>query len=195
MSGGLRLAPSSASWVEAACANLPLLLLDHAHCERKAAATVLALAARQAGGSAAAHQMSRMAREELLHFERLLTELERRRLAYRPLTSSGYAAALFDRVRAHPPAERRACELIACALIEARSHERFGLLERAVDDAGLRALYAELASAEARHADAYLDWAAEDAGANLARLVDELTALEAALVARREQPIRMHAGG
>jgi tRNA-(ms[2]io[6]A)-hydroxylase len=142
--------------------------------------------------------MSKLAREELLHFDRVLGMLRARGVAYRALPSAGYAAELFARVRAEA---RRVDEMLVCALIEARSHERFTRLAAGLanaqdgEDRRLGAFYEELGEAEARHGELYVELAEEAAGGDVSARLAELAAEEAQIVARAEQPLRMHAGG
>jgi tRNA-(ms[2]io[6]A)-hydroxylase len=206
----LSLVPTAASWVAAALVDLdgpaPRLLIDHAHCEKKAAAMALRHVDRHAGWPRLAERLSRLAREELVHFERVLAELRGRGVAFRPQAASGYGAALLAAVRPPSPApaggpatwngDRTVDEMLVCALIEARSHERFERLVAALAGTRLGALYADLCDAEARHGELYLELAAECAGgADLGARVTELTAHEAAVLARPGQPLRMHSGG
>src|SRR5262249_25624788 len=118
-------------------------------------------------------------------------------LPFRQLPSSGYAARLFAAAEpaVHPEA-RAVDELLACALIEARSHERFERLAEAVEDERLRAFYAELAEAESRHGDLYVELAAELAGGrvDIAARLSALADVEASIVARPDMPLRMHSG-
>jgi tRNA-(ms[2]io[6]A)-hydroxylase len=85
--------------------------------------------------------------------------------------------------------------MLACALIEARSHERFVRLAAATDDTRLRDLYEDLLAAEERHGSLYLELAEEAAGGDVAARLAELATHEAQVLARPAQPIRMHAGG
>lgn len=190
----IALAPSPTGWIPAALAELSRVLVDHAHCEKKAASTALRHMSRYADWPHLCGRLSRLAREELLHFEQVLRELERRGVAFRPQAGAGYAAALFEAAR---PGSR-VDEMIVCALIEARSHERFVLLATAVEDARLRRLYEGLIEAEARHGDLYLELATEAAGGDAAQVaarVEELARHEARVIARPGLPVRMHAGG
>ena len=91
--------PSSPAWVDAACADLATLLVDHAHCEKSAASTAVRFLFRYPDWPALVAAMSRLAREELVHFERVLKELEARGVTFRGLPSANYAAALFALVR------------------------------------------------------------------------------------------------
>jgi tRNA-(ms[2]io[6]A)-hydroxylase len=201
------LAPTSESWIAAALADLPTLLVDHAHCERKAAQTALRFMAQHADWDALIMPLSRLAREELVHFERVLRELDHRGLPFRSLAAANYAAGLMAALRpASPPrvgpgvvrswqGDRTVDEMLACALIEARSHERFVRLAAATDDARLRDLYEDLLAAEERHGSLYLELAEEAAGGDVAARLAELAAHEARVLARPDQPLRMHAGG
>jgi tRNA-(ms[2]io[6]A)-hydroxylase len=182
----VNVSPTSSEWIARAIADLPTLLVDHAHCEKKAAHTAVRFLFKYPEWPRLVAAMSKLAREELVHFDQVLRELRARGHGFRALQSGNYATELF-----------RACttpvdELLACALIEARSHERFVRLADAVPDEGLRAFYRELADAEARHGEIYLELAAE-LGPIRPRL-DELTAREAEIIARPGQPLRMHSG-
>jgi tRNA-(ms[2]io[6]A)-hydroxylase len=145
--------------------------------------------------------MSRLAREELVHFELVLDELRRRRVRFRGLHASGYAAALMAAVRPPSPSsgswlgDRTVDEMLVCALIEARSHERLALLAGSLAGRPLGDLYARLRDAEERHGAIYLDLAREVAGGDVGGRLAELAAHEARVVARPRQPLRMHAGG
>ena len=183
------LRPSREAWVTAALAALPQVLVDHAHCERKAAQTALKLMARHVDRPGVQASLSRLAREELVHFERVLRELSLRGIAFTPQSSGGYAAALFS--EAHEPGD----DLLCSALIEARSHERFVRLAAAVPDAGLRALYEDLLEAEERHGALYLELFMEIHGAEHAARLEVLAAREDEIVHRPRQPVRMHSGG
>jgi len=189
--------PSSDAWVQAACADLGTLLVDHAHCEKRAASTAVRYLFKYPDWPALVGAMSRLAREELVHFERVLKELEARGVPFRGLPSANYAAALFALVRSDDARARKVDELLCCALIEARSHERFVRLGAALpaDEARLARFYGELAEAEARHGEIYVELAEEAAGGPVTRRLEELAAAEGEIVARSGQPTRMHAGG
>ncbi|WP_304439762.1 tRNA isopentenyl-2-thiomethyl-A-37 hydroxylase MiaE, partial [Oleiphilus sp. HI0043] len=79
-------------WVENALANQDIMLLDHAHCEKKAAMTALNLIHRYPGNPDLLMKMSRLAREELRHFEQVMKFIKKRKLAYGHMTASRYAA-------------------------------------------------------------------------------------------------------
>jgi tRNA-(ms[2]io[6]A)-hydroxylase len=187
----LRLQPSSESWLQAAIADLPTLLIDHAHCEKKAAHTAVRWLFTYPEWPTLLTHMSRLAREELVHFEQVLRELKTRQVPFRRLQSASYAAQLFDACRPDSTVDR----MLACALIEARSHERFERLAAGVPDQRLRIFYADLCEAEARHGSVYLELAEEAERGPVDERLAELAAHEAQVIARPAQPLRMHAGG
>jgi tRNA-(ms[2]io[6]A)-hydroxylase len=154
-------APTPAAWVEAACREWQLLLLDHANCEKKAASTAIAMMFAYADDRPLAARLSRLAREELRHFELVDRLLQRLGVPARKLAPGRYAARLLSQLAAHEPL-RKLDQLLACALIEARSCERFALLR--VDlPPQIAALYGALEESEARHADMYIELAQQHA--------------------------------
>jgi tRNA-(ms[2]io[6]A)-hydroxylase len=191
-------APSSASWLEQAKARPDLVLIDHAHCERKAAGVALQLMFRYPSDEGLGAALSPLAREELEHFELVLQLLQRRGMALRPLPAPGYGAQLTAAVRKGEP-ERMLDSFLVAGLIEARSHERMALLAAHSLEAELRDLYAELLASEARHFGLY--WLLAEARfgreVTVARLeelaVVEADALRGALA--RDDELRMHAVG
>ncbi len=190
-------APTSSAWLEQAIAQPELLLVDHAHCERKAAGVALQLMFRYPGDGALAAVLSPLAREELEHFELLLAVLARRGIALRPLQAPAYGAELTRAVRREEPGRMLDAFLVA-GLIEARSHERMALLAAHLGDPELRALYGELLASEARHFGLYWLLAEERYGreATAARLEElaarEVQALQGLPAAAQ---LRMHSPG
>ena len=186
---------SDAAWVVEASKDLDAVLVDHAHCEMKAASNALSLAARHPGDFALVRALTDLAREEIDHFQRVLSFLEARGLRLGPPPVDTYAAELLRAVRALPYDPRTVPlvdRLLVAALIEARSCERFKLLLSVVPAGGeLHAFYTELVAAEARHYQSLVDLAIAsaqgDAGLVHARLD---------LVAEREADIvRTLSGG
>jgi tRNA-(ms[2]io[6]A)-hydroxylase len=163
--------PTSERWVEVALGNLDAVLVDHAHCEMKAASNALSLAVRASQTPGVVAELVSLAEEELSHFRRVLAELETRGVPLGPPPPDGYAAELRRIVRAHRDASRSAVaqqtealvdRLLVAALIEARSCERFRLLSAALKERGpadLCRLYEELLAAEARHFRTFVDLA------------------------------------
>ena len=191
-------APSSAAWLEAALADPDTLLLDHAHCERKAAGAALQLMFRYPSDGDLARALSPLAREELEHFERVQALLERRGIPLKPLAAPPYGAGLARQVRRQEPG-RLLDSLLVAGLIEARSHERMALLAGHCTDPELRALWGELLASEARHFGLY--WVMAERRFPrpllLSRL-EELAAVEHQLLsapAAANAGVRMHAAG
>jgi tRNA-(ms[2]io[6]A)-hydroxylase len=159
-------------WVEAALGDLDGVLVDHAHCEMKAASNALSLAVRACQTPRVVGLLIAIAEEELAHFRRVLGELDKRGIPLGPPPLDAYAAELRKIVRAQrqgsPSGSGSASttalvdRLLVAALIEARSCERFRLLADALREAGppdLQTLYQELLASEARHFRTFVDLA------------------------------------
>ena len=184
--------PTSAAWLEQAVDHSELLLIDHAHCERKAAGAALQLMFRYPSDGALAAVLSPLAREELEHFELVQALLERRGLALRPLAAPPYGAALAALVRRQEP-ERMLDSFLVAGLIEARSHERMALLAAHSPDPELRQLYGDLLASEARHFGVYWTlcerrWPRQQ----VIERLEELAAAEASLLRELHPQPRMH---
>ena len=145
------------AWLESALKNIPNLLIDHANCEKKAASTAVNLMYRYVDDFDLLNKMSRLAREELRHFEQVIAIMEARGIPYENLSASRYASGLRAHVRTHEPV-RLIDTLIVGALIEARSCERFARLAPFLDDE-LQNFYLSLLRSEARHFEDYLNLA------------------------------------
>jgi tRNA-(ms[2]io[6]A)-hydroxylase len=185
-------APTDPRWTGRALARLDELLLDHAHCEKKAAGMAVQLLFRYPEHGFLLEPLSRLAREELAHFEEVLRELERRGVGFRRQKPSPYAGRLRAEVRAQEPGQL-VDTLLCCALIEARSCERFQILAGAVPDARLAAFYRGLLAAEARHHGVYLELAAELVPrGELRERLCELARHEAEVLAQAPPEPRMH---
>jgi tRNA-(ms[2]io[6]A)-hydroxylase len=185
-------APTSGAWLEQALAHPDLLLIDHAHCERKAAGVALQLMFRYPGDEQLAALLSPLAREELEHFERLLALLRRRGIALRPLAAPPYGSELARAVRRQEP-QRMLDAFLVAGLIEARSHERMALLAEHSPDGELRRLYGDLLASEARHFGLYWllcerRWPRQ----TVVERLQELAGLEASLLASLHPEPRMH---
>ena len=147
-------APTSWRWVEQANDRYMEVLIDHAHCERKAAGSAVQMMFRYLCEPGLSETLSPLAREELEHFEKVLTLIKSRGRYLEPLPSSGYGAELARHIRKVEPFRMLDSFLVA-GLIEARSHERMALLADHSPDPMLRALYGELLASEARHFGLY----------------------------------------
>ncbi len=202
----LHLASASApDWAECALAHMDEVLLDHAHCEKKAASTALSMIFRYPEYAQLAVPMSELAREELRHFEQVVALIRARGGEFARQHPSPYAARLMTAVRREHPG-RLLDTLLCCSLIEARSCERMqhlaeALAARGADDPAhvdhaLFTLYDGLLASEARHHAAYVELAREcveiDEPSLQARL-GELARFEAEVLAEASMaPPRMH---
>jgi len=187
--------PTPQAWIDEACRHLPELLLDHANCELKAASTALSFIYRYPEKTALCTRMSRLAREELRHFEqarKLMTEMQ---VPFARLSASRYAAGLRDSVRTQEP-YRLLDLLLIGALIEARSCERFATLAPYLPEQ-LGRFYAGLLASEARHFENYLKFANQECGLDKleidARLA-ELKTIEGRLIKEPDTEFRFHSG-
>jgi len=182
--GVLHLTVSSApEWLTCALEDIDAVLVDHAHCEMKAASNALSMAARHPDDPSVVRALTDLAREEIDHFQRVHALLGARGIELGTPPVDPYVAALR---RAHTalgssPVRKNAAavdRLLTCALIEARSCERFDLLARALaqDEPELAAFYAELRASEARHYRTFIDLAVRTAGGDEAGVYARLEA-------------------
>lgn len=146
--------PTSQAWIEQAIANLDIILLDHAQCERKAAGTAIQIMSRYPSSDKLVRELTAIAQEELSHYEQVNQWLDKRGIPLQPVTPPPYGAGLKKLVRHHEP-DRMLDFLLVSALIEARSHERLGLLAEYCPDPLLAKFYRSLMASEARHYGAY----------------------------------------
>lgn len=180
---------TDAEWAPRALAKLDRVLVDHAHCEMKAASNAIALSARCLDHPEVVKALVDLAEEELRHFRRVLVEIERRGIRLEPPSEDFYAAEL--RRRANATGRDKSAKgavadrLLVGSLIEARSCERFKLLSAALrladegrdgEEAKLADFYDELFAAEARHHRTFIDLAEEVLG-DPARVRDRLAVL------------------
>jgi tRNA-(ms[2]io[6]A)-hydroxylase len=184
---------TDAVWVEEAMRDLDRVLVDHAHCEMKAATNALSLVARHPESASLVRALTELAREEIEHFQRVLVVLEARSLPLGPPPVDDYVASLRSAAQADtrgPKLGPLVDRLLVGALIEARSCERFKLLAAALEKAGeqeVSAFYTELLAAEARHYRSFVDLAVESSLASGASRDDVLSRLE--VLAEREGAI------
>ena len=187
--------PTPAQWLDEACQRLPEVLLDHANCELKAASTAMGFLYRYPERTALAQRMSRLAREELRHFEQVRNVMDELGVPFERLSASRYAGRLRDEVRADEPAKLLDMLLVG-ALIEARSCERFAALAPLLPER-LGRFYAGLLESEARHFDHYLSFAQSETGVSAPALdqrLAELKEVESALITEPDPRFRFHSG-
>jgi tRNA-(ms[2]io[6]A)-hydroxylase len=181
------------AWVKVAAVQQELLLIDHANCEKKAAATALNLMFRYGERLPDLQEaLSKLAREELRHFEQVTRIMRRRGIAYRPLTAARYAEGLRRHLRKRDP-ERLTDLLVIGAFIEARSCERFDALVPVLDEE-LAGFYRGLHAAEARHFQLYLGMAERYGAGDVAERLEVFREAEAELINSEDKVFRFHSG-
>ena len=180
------------AWLQAALRQQDILLIDHANCEKKAASTALSMLYRYVDRPELLQKLSRLAREELRHFEQVLDLMQARNIDYVQLSPSRYAGALHKLVRPQEP-HRLLDTLLLGAFIEARSYERFKALAPLLD-VELRKFYESLLKSEERHFQDYLKLAAhyfdEDFSSRIALIAER----EAELISSEDTEFRFHSG-
>jgi tRNA 2-(methylsulfanyl)-N6-isopentenyladenosine37 hydroxylase len=188
-------APTPASWIARACQSPEVLLVDHANCEKKAASTALALMFAYAEDLVLTDKMSRLAREELRHYEQVAKLIKSLGIEPLRLAPGRYAERLRRMVARSEP--QREVDLMICgAFIEARSCERFAALGPAIGGPAGE-LFAGLHAAESRHFKVYLDLArraAVRAGIDMEPRIEAFAHLEAELINGPDELFRFHSG-
>jgi tRNA 2-(methylsulfanyl)-N6-isopentenyladenosine37 hydroxylase len=184
--------PTPTRWLEQVEPHLELLLIDHAHCEKKAAGVAMNLLFSYVEHADLTRAMTEIVQEELDHFHQVRALLDRRGIRFYKLSPSAYGSKLHELVDKHEP--RRAVDrLLIAGLIEARSCERFGLLRDRLPDRELADFYGSLFESEARHHSTYVrlakDFMSED---DVHHRLEELAAAEGAIIAAGEDKPRMH---
>lgn len=189
------------AWCEFAANNVQTLLVDHAHCEKKAASSAMHLIYHYPQNYDLVHKMSRLAREELRHMEQVLKIMRARGIVFKPIAPSRYAGEFRKLVRTFEPA-RLVDLLIIGAFIEARSCERFYRLLPLLDDE-LKAFYASLLRSEGRHFQDYLklaDTVAKNSGDDrlsptaMQDRIAQFAKVEQQLIATPDEQFRFHSG-
>jgi tRNA 2-(methylsulfanyl)-N6-isopentenyladenosine37 hydroxylase len=192
MSDTILHAPTPSAWVEDALCHVPELLQDHANCEKKAASTALTLMFAYPEDRTLAAALSRLAREELRHFEQVTRAMTALGVPFARLRPGRYAQQLRRAVASCDPG-RKLDLLLTSALIEARSAERFGLLAPRLPPP-LARLYGELAGAEARHFTLYVGFARDSAPREWQARLAALAVHEAQLASEPDVVLRFHSG-
>jgi tRNA 2-(methylsulfanyl)-N6-isopentenyladenosine37 hydroxylase len=184
--------PTQPAWIEQALAHLNTILLDHSHCERKAAGVALNLMFRYPSSAKLVRSLTAIAQEELEHFEQVNQILDQRNIPLAPLAPPPYGASLNKQIRKEEP-DRMLDSLLVSGLIEARSHERLGLLATHCEDQELAKFYRALMASEARHYGVY--WALADTYFERSRItqrLEELAEVESEILSTLYPQPRIH---
>lgn len=185
---------TDARWLRQVDEHLEELLIDHAHCEKKAAGTAMNLLFAYVDQEDLARAMTEIVNEELDHFRQVLDLLARRGIRFLKLTPSRYGRQLNDLVRKQEP-YKAVDRLLVAGLIEARSCERFAQLRDHLRDRDpeLGEFYGSLFESEARHHSTYVRLARLFASEELvSQRLEELSAEETRIIAEGDPLPRMH---
>ena len=183
---------SSVRWLRQVDQHLNEILIDHAHCEQKAASTAMDLMFDYVEHEDLCREMSEIVREELEHFQLVRDLLKQRNIRFRRLKPGTYGRKLKELVRRLEP-HRAVDRLLVGALIEARSCERFVLLRDHLQDAQLKEFYGSLYESEARHHTTYVRLAKNFASdADVSTRLQELATVEAAIISDGSELPRVH---
>ena len=180
------------SWINAALENQHVMLVDHANCERRAATTAMQLITRCIDKHDVLNKMSRLAREELHHFEQVLAIMKNRGLDYLPISASRYARGLHQHVSLKEP-KKFIDTLIIGAFIEARSCERFAKIAPLLDEE-LGKFYTSLLKSESRHFQDYLKLAHKYSNEDITPRVVFFAGIEKELIISPDSQFRFHSG-
>lgn len=179
-------------WLAEALNHPKELLIDHANCEKKAAATAMKLMYRYTDNATLLAKMSQLAREELLHFQQVVELMRERGIKYTQIAPSRYAAGLRQHI-SHSETLALVDTLLIGAYIEARSCERFALLAQVLDP-GLSKFYRNLLRSEARHFQDYLMLAYETGHAEVGARLEFFGEMEKNLILAPDELFRFHSG-
>ncbi|WP_353172972.1 tRNA-(ms[2]io[6]A)-hydroxylase [Acinetobacter rudis] len=188
------------AWLDEAVNNLPLLMQDHANCEKKAAGTAMNLMFRYSFFNDLQVKLAQLVREEMLHYEQVLEFMNKRGQEWQALSAGRYAGGLRKEVRTYEP-EALIDILIIGAFVEARSCERFYALAPLVDEE-LGRYYRYLLKSESRHYEDYLALALDVAKSNqlkdpeedIQSRIDHIRAVEQQLIESPDPVFRFHSG-
>lgn len=186
-------ARTTQAWVDAAIADLPLIIQDHANCEKKAAGTAMNLLFRYEFSYDLQRKLAQLIREEMLHYEQVLGIMNERGQEWEYLSAGRYAKGMLKHKRTYEPAAMIDV-LIIGAFIEARSCERFAALAEVINDERLAKYYRYLLKSESRHFEDYLALAQSLSEDNIDERVAFFKAVESELIASSDTELRFHSG-
>ncbi|MBE0440707.1 tRNA-(ms[2]io[6]A)-hydroxylase [Psychrobacter sp. FME13] len=186
-------ARTTQDWVDAAIENLPLIIQDHANCEKKAAGTAMNLIFRYEFSYDLQRKLAQLIREEMLHYEQVLGIMNDRGQEWEYLSAGRYAKGMLKHKRTYEPAAM-VDVLIIGAFIEARSCERFAALAEVINDERLAKYYRYLLKSESRHFEDYLALAQSLAEENIDDRVAFFKEVESELISSPDTDLRFHSG-
>lgn len=179
-------------WVEAALQHQDTILIDHATNELKAAQQAMTLMARNPLNMDIQNKMSRLAREELVHYEQVLKIIKKRGIKFRTMKASGYAYNMAQHIRTDNKG-KLTDNLIIGSIIEARSCERFHKIAPSLDDE-LQKFYISLLKSESRHFQDYLTLAQKYTEEDIQPRVAFFLDCENKSILEPDSLLRLHSG-
>jgi len=180
-------------WIAAALVNQDIMLIDHMNCEKKAAGSAFQFIFRYGDKHDLLNKMSKLAREELRHFEQVLSILKKRSIPVVNISSARYAAGLRALIRNHEPC-KLTDSLVVGAIIEARSCERFSAIAPHLD-AELSKFYSGLLKSESRHFQDYLTLAYRYGDkTDIDTFIEKVRDKERELIETPDSEFRFHSG-
>ena len=186
-------ARTTQAWVDAAMENLPMIIQDHANCEKKAAGTAMNLMFRYEFSYDLQRKLAQLVREEMLHYEQVLGIMNERGQDWAYLGAGRYAKGMLKHKHTYEPAAM-VDVLIIGAFIEARSCERFAALAEVINDERLAKYYRYLLKSESRHFEDYLALAQSLSDENIDERVAFFKDVEADLISSPDAELRFHSG-
>jgi tRNA-(ms[2]io[6]A)-hydroxylase len=184
--------PTPSGWIDAAMLNLPILLIDHANCEKKAASTAMSMMYKYIDRKELLAKMSKLAREELVHFDQVTKLMYERDIEYVPITAARYASGLHKLVRKEEPYQL-IDKCIIGAIVEARSCERFAALIPSLDET-LGKFYYSLLRSEGRHYRDYISLAKLYSDEPIEDRIEAFLVAEKELIESEDTEFRFHSG-
>ncbi|NVK38149.1 MAG: tRNA-(ms[2]io[6]A)-hydroxylase [Gammaproteobacteria bacterium] len=180
------------AWVDAALEHQETILIDHATNELKAAQQAMTLMARNPLNMDIQNKMSRLAREELVHYEQVLKIIKKRRIKFRTMKASGYAYNMAQHIRSDNKG-KLTDNLIIGSIIEARSCERFHKIAPSLDEE-LQKFYISLLKSESRHFKDYLALAQKYTDEDIQPRVEFFLSVEDKSILEPDPLMRLHSG-
>lgn len=184
--------PTPAGWIDAAMQNLSVLLIDHANCEKKAASTAMSMMYKYIDRKELLAKMSKLAREELVHFDQVTKLMYERNIEYTAISAARYASGLHKLVRKEEPYQL-IDKCIIGAIVEARSCERFAALIPHLDET-LGKFYYSLLRSEGRHYRDYIGLAKLYSSEPINDRIEEFLIAEKELIESDDTEFRFHSG-
>ncbi|NWF50206.1 MAG: tRNA-(ms[2]io[6]A)-hydroxylase [Ignavibacteriaceae bacterium] len=173
---------ANSGWIKAVLKNIDEVIIDHAHCEKKAAGTGMSLLSSYPDKTELTLAMADLVEEEIGHFKSVVQILQSKNITLSKDKGDEYVKALLSYARTTEP-NRLLDRLLIAGIVEARSCERLQLIASAVEDSELRKFYSELSNSEAGHYVAFIKLAKIYFDETIVRArLDELTEIEKSIV-------------